>query len=206
MVERENVKPFFHPVITLIIAAVPLAVNGQSRDSLAMQEDRLLAETGLFIRNALRDGMIVVSEADSLQRIAQYSAGDGVRMTVLRGIIQDLDRLYDASMKIVNTYYEENMTCCKISGILPSILEIPEEYLSPQERRARIEQDARRMVMASMSSTFEAERPSPLIEYIIKYSTVFFHNDYGLAGKAIPQRGGLYYIYIPPGRPDPDTP
>ena len=57
-----------------------------------------------------------------------------------------------------------------------------------------------------MARTFKAEKPSTLVEYIIKFSTVFFHNDYGLAGKAIPQMGGLYYIYVPPGRPDSDTP
>jgi len=97
------VKPFFHTAIALIIATVPLAVNGQGRDSLAMQEDRLREETDLFIRNALRDGILSGSEADSLQRLTQYSAGDGVTLTVLSGIIHDIDSLYDASMKNVNT-------------------------------------------------------------------------------------------------------
>ena len=169
-------KPFFLIALTLIFTVVPSTVNGQSRDSLAMLENRLRAETGLLIQNALRDGVISSSEADSLQRIAQYSAGDGVSLTVLRGIIQDLDSLYDASMKSVNTYFEESMTYYRVSSILPSILEIPEEFLSPEERRARTEQEARRRVMTSMANTFEAEKPSTLVEYIIKFSNVFFHN------------------------------
>ena len=193
-------------MIVLILATAPSTVNGQSRDSLATMEDRLREETDLFIRNALRDGIISSPDADSLQRITQYSAGDGVSLTVLRGIIQDLDSLYDASMKDVNTYYEESMTFYRVSGMLPSILEIPEELLSPRERRARIEQDATRTVMTSMANTFGAEKPSRLVEYIIKFSNVFFHNDYGLAGKAIPQRGGLYYIYVPPMPPQPSVP
>lgn len=192
--------------MVLILVAAPLALNGQSRDSLAMLEDRLREETDLFIRNAQRDGILSGPEADSLLQISQYSAGDGVSLAVLRGIIQDLDSLYDASMKAVDTYYEESLTYYRVSGMLPSILEIPEEYMSPRERRARIEQDATRRVITSMSNTFEAEKPSTLVEYIIKFSNVFFHNDYGLAGKAIPQRGGLYYIYVPPGRPDPNYP
>lgn len=199
-------KPFFHTAIALIIATVPLAVNGQGRDSLAMQEDRLREETDLFIRNALRDGILSGSEADSQQRLTQYSAGDGVTLTVLSGIIHDIDSLYDASMKNVNTYYERDLAYYRVSGMLPSILEIPEEYMSPRDRRARLDWEAERRVKTSMARTFESERPSTLVEYIIKYSTVFFHNDYGLAGKAIPQQGGLYYIYVPPGRPDPDYP
>ena len=193
-------------MMVLILVAAPLAVNGQSRDSVAMLEDRLREETDLFIRNALRDGILSCSEADSLKRIAQLQAGDGVSLNVLNGIIHNLDSLYDASMKSVNTYYEESMAYYQVSGMLPSILAIPEDNLSPMERRARIEQDATRRIITWMSNTFEAEKPSSLVEYIIKFSNVFFHNDYGLAGKAIPQRGGLYYIYIPPMPPTPSTP
>ena len=88
--------------------------------------------------------------------------------------------------------------------LIPTILDIPMEYMSPEQRRAKIERDAALRVSASMAKTFEAEKPPLLIQYIIKYSNYLFHNDYGLAGKAIPQRGGLYYIYIPaqPYRPD----
>ena len=206
MVDCGDVKPFLHTIVVLLIAALPLVVNGQSRDSLTMQEDRLRIETDLFIRNALRDGIVSGSEADSLYRISHFIAGDGVSLTVLRGIIQDIDSLYDASMKSANSYFEESMAYYRTSGILPSLLEIPEEYLSPRERRARLEQEAEQRVKASMAQTFEAERPSTFVQYIIKYSEVFFHNDYGLAGKAIPQRGGLYYIYIPPMPPTPSTP
>ena len=167
-----------------------------------MREDMLREETCLFIRNALRDGILSGSEADSLQRLAQHSAGDGVSLTVLRGIIHDLDSLYDASMKSVNTYYDNSVAHYRVSGMLPSILEIP----SPEERRTKTEQEARRRVMTSMANTFEDEKPSTLAEHIIKFSNVFFHNDYSLTCKAIPQQGRLYYIYIPAGRPDPDHP
>ena len=132
-----------------------------------MQEDRLREETDLFIRNALRDGILSGSEADSLQRLTQYSAGDGVTLTVLSGIIHDIDSLYDASMKNVNTYYERDLAYYRVSGMLPSILEIPEEYMSPRDRRARLDWEAERRVKTSMARTFESERPSTLVEYII---------------------------------------
>jgi hypothetical protein len=98
----------------------------------------------------------------------------------------------------------ESVIRYRVSRLIPSILDIPMEYLSPEQRRAKIERDAALRVSASMAMTFEAEKPPLLIQYIIKYSNYLFHNDYGLAGKAIPQRGGLYYIYIPaqPYRPD----
>ena len=173
-------------------------------DSLKTRDERLMAETNLFIDNALRDGIIDWHAADSLHVLTGLAAEDRVNIGVLKGIMDDLDSLYDASIRTVNEYADQSMVFYK--GMLPSILSVPDDYLSPEERRHKEEMEAARRVKESMASTFKAEEMSPFLKWVSRIGKVAFRNDYGLSGKAIPQKGGLYYIYIPAGQPQPSSP
>ena len=173
----------------------------QEKFSMTYDKDSLLlSETTRRINNALRDRIIMPHSADSL-RLEILSVDALYLHHLLQGVIDDLDSLYNATIELENKYAEREMLLYR--GILPSILVIPDDYISPEERRWQAEEEASKRVNETISILLK-NHPRPFFKRFFSSSSPNYSGkEYGLQGRAIPQRGGLYYIYIPAA---PNTP
>lgn len=158
------------------------------------EDSLLLSETTRFINNALRDRIINPHSADSLRLVIISEDAHSLPL-LLQGVIDDLDSLYEATLELENKYAERQMFLYR--EMLPSILVIPDDYISPEERRRQAEEDAAKRVNETVSILLK-NHPRPFFMRLFSSSSPSYSGkEYGLQGRAIPQRGGLYYIYIP---------
>ena len=73
---------------------------GQDADSLKRREALLTDEAERYVAMALRDGLIGEWDADSLRQKCRIQAGDGVRIVVLREVMDTIDDLYDSAFSL----------------------------------------------------------------------------------------------------------
>ena len=92
-------------------------------------------------------------------------------------------------------------------SMLPEVLDEPEGYISPQERRRASEMAAVANVAIDVEEMMKHVKPLPMKPWLRVTLRLLFgigvnqrpeRWDY----KPVPQMGGLYYIIMPGGQPD----
>ena len=127
----------FSILATLLLAFTTL--TAQTADSLSRKEALLRKEALTLADKALNDKVVTKPQYDSLLTMITALSGPEVdiRIDGLRAIIDKIDSDYDASMRLANSYVSEVLTFG--DSPLPAVLDIPDEYVSPEERRRVIE-------------------------------------------------------------------
>ena len=202
--DKRFVKSMKRPLKLIVLAAcwqVAMAfcpVFGQETDSLKRREALLADEAERYVAMALRDGVIGERDADSLRQRCRIQTGDGIRIVALREIMETIDDLYDSAFSLQNEravafWLEKSMR----SRMLPRILVVPAEMLSPRERRQMHEVAAIRRVNDDIAKVVALPELTPLDDFFRHVARYFFNHHPENYGKEIPMNGGIYTIRVP---------
>ena len=202
--DRGFVKSMKHPLKLIVLAAccqVVMAgcpVFGQETDSLKRREALLADEAERYVAMALREGLIGERDADSLRHQCRIQSGDGIRIVALREVMETIDDLYDSVSFLqkepaVAFWLEKTMH----SRMLPRILVVPAEMLSPRERRQMQEVAAIRRVNDDIAKAVALPELSPMDDFFRHVARYFFNHHPENYGKEIPMNGGIYTIRVP---------
>ncbi|MBQ6298954.1 MAG: hypothetical protein IJK79_01040 [Bacteroidales bacterium] len=171
---------------------------GQDADSLKRREALLTDEAERYVAMALRDGLIGEWDADSLRQKCRIQAGDGVRIVALREVMDTIDDLYDSAFSLQKEpAVARRLDKSMFSRMLPGILMVPEEMLSPRERRQIQEVGTIRRVNDDNAKAVALPDLSPLDEFFLHIARYFFNHHPEDYGKVIPMNGGIYTIRVP---------
>ena len=175
--------------ICLILAPLGLLLfqvssPAQSTDSLILRERLLMQENDLYIRMALRDEVISASQADSLRKVTSGVAEKPLRLgiDILFQVRDFIDNGYEEQMRIVNEPALEEYFYSP-STMLPSKLEIPADYISPEQREAARQQLAMEQMAESMAEDFEREKLPAWQVWWQKHIPFFFGNKAWFKGQ-----------------------
>ena len=130
-------------------------------DSLAQRRSLLADENNRYIRMALSDGIISDRQADSLRRITSSSverpAGLGIDLLMQVREYLDLEYEREISRAMANEYaLVQHFYSAK--SMLPSVLKIPDDYVSPEERESIRQETAMKQLAESIARDFEREK------------------------------------------------
>ena len=173
-------------------------VFGQDADSLKRREALLTDEAERYVAMALRDGLIGERDADSLRQKCRIQADDGVRIVALRKVMETIDDLYDSAFSLQKEpAVARRLDKSMFSRMLPGILMVPEEMLSPREQRQIQEVGTIRRVNDDIAKAVALPDLSPLDEFFLHIARYFFNHHPEDYGKVIPMNGGIYTIRVP---------
>lgn len=157
----------------------------QSTDSLMLRERLLLRENDRYIRMAQLDGVLSATQADSLRKISSGIAEKPLQVGIdlLMQIRDYIDSGYDEMMRIVDEplveeyYYSANR-------MLPSVLKIPDDFVSPEEREAEHQRIAMEQMAESMARDFEKEKIPEWQIWLHRFFPIFFGDPSRLKGES----------------------
>lgn len=172
----------------------------QTTDSLKTRAQMLVHENDRYIRRALQDGVISAAQSDSLGRVNAGASEKPLQvMTDIMSQLRDfLDARYEQLMKIVNDpILEEHYYSAK--SMLPSILGVPKDYISPEEREYERQKLAMEQLAESLANDFEREKLPKWQIWWHKHIPLFFGNQAWFNGKATYING--QEVSVPERRP-----
>lgn len=154
------------------------------KDSLKTRERLLRQENFRYIQMAQRDNVISSIQADSLRNITANASESGINnaIDILFKVREFIDVNYGKMMKAVN-YPILNDHYRYASSMLPSRLEIPADYVSPDEREERNQILAMEQMAASIAADFEDEKLPAWQLWWRKHLRMFFGNMAWFKGK-----------------------
>ncbi len=165
-------------IVIVLFLSAPCALSGQGLDSMDIVQRT--KETNMYIDNAVRDGIIDRSVADSLHMYIMDNDGFRHGLMGLDKITSRLDRMYET-------------------------LPLTDEYVDPEERRRAVERMALDRLSVSVSNNLKPQELPPAVKFITLLASVIFRNDRGYYGDEKRVMGGLFYIKMPGGAPPPES-
>ncbi len=164
----------------------------------------LLDDIKSYMARALKDRVITKGKSDSILAVIQDSlpAAQDLRISVLMDIRDEIDHLYDEYVTRLDqmTSYDFNYIS---SSMLPSVLHEPEGIRDPLKERREREYAAATRIEKDMARQFESEKLN-IPKWVIGPLRLLFNAGMDTSGKSIAVHQGLYYINIPPGKPQPE--
>lgn len=181
----------------LVLGCVRLA----AQDSLALRRQLLLQENERYIKIAQADHILTARQADSLREISSGAAEKPARigMDILQQIRDYIDAEYEKQMRVINESVMDQPYVSRRS-LLPSVLSIPEDFVSPEEREYENRKKAMASLAESVARHFEGEELPAWQKWMQKHFPIFFGDRAFFKGKTFLLNGQS--IPVPPGRPD----
>jgi len=170
------------------------------------QENALREDIKAYTEKAVKDKVMSAAEANSIRLFIKDSLPEAqeLRISVLQQIRDDIDKLYDSF-----TFKSDDMESYEYSRIastmVPKTLREPEGFADPYAKRHQAEINAA-VKVKELAAMHLANEKSPVPRWAIWPLRFLFNKGMDTSGKTISVHGGLYYIPVPPGRPEVNQP
>lgn len=182
---------------------LPVGMSAQERS----REQELLNDIDRLGERAVRDKVISKEEHMEMVSFVRDSLPEGtdLKIRALEQIRNELDEQYAEMVRNSQKMFDEAALIGE--SMLPEVLDEPEGYISPQERRKASEMAAVANVAIDVEEMMKHVKPLPMKPWLRVTLRLLFgigvnqrpeRWDY----KPVPQMGGLYYIIMPGGQPD----
>lgn len=187
----------------MMLFMLPVGMSAQERS----REQELLNDIDRLGERAVRDKVISKKEHMEMVSFVRDSLpeGTGLKIRALEQIRNELDEQYAEMVRNSQKMFDEAAFIGE--SMLPEVLDEPEGYISPQERRRASEMAAVANVAIDVEEMMKHIKPLPMKPWLRVTLRLLFgigvnqrpeRWDY----KPVPQMGGLYYIIMPGGQPD----
>ena len=187
----------------MMLFMLPVGMSAQERS----REQELLNDIDRLGERAVRDKVISKEEHMEMVSFVRDSLPEGtdLKIRALEQIRNELDEQYAEMVRNSQKMFDEAAFIGE--SMLPEVLDEPEGYISPQERRRASEMAAVANVAIDVEEMMKHVKPLPMKPWLRVTLRLLFgigvnqrpeRWDY----KPVPQMGGLYYIIMPGGQPD----
>lgn len=187
----------------MMLFMLPVGMSAQERS----REQELLNDIDRLGERAVRDKVISKEEHMEMVSFIRDSLPEGtdLKIRALEQIRNELDEQYAEMVRNSQKMFDEAAFIGE--SMLPEMLDEPEGYISPQERRRASEMAAVANVAIDVEEMMKHVKPLPMKPWLRVTLRLLFgigvnqrpeRWDY----KPVPQMGGLYYIIMPGGQPD----
>lgn len=187
----------------MMLFMLPVGMSAQERS----REQELLNDIDRLGERAVRDKVISKEEHMEMVSFVRDSLPEGtdLKIRALEQIRNELDEQYAEMVRNSQNMFDEAGFIGE--SMLPEVLDEPEGYISPQERRRASEMAAVANVAIDVEEMMKHVKPLPMKPWLRVTLRLLFgigvnqrpeRWDY----KPVPQMGGLYYIIMPGGQPD----
>lgn len=187
----------------MMLFMLPVGMSAQERS----REQELLNDIDRLGERAVRDKVISKKEHMEMVSFVRDSLPEGtdLKIRALEQIRNELDEQYAEMVRNSQKMFDEATFIGE--SMLPEVLDEPEGYISPQERRRASEMAAVANVAIDVEEMMKHVKPLPMKPWLRVTLRLLFgigvnqrpeRWDY----KPVPQMGGLYYIIMPGGQPD----
>lgn len=187
----------------MMLFMLPVGMSAQERS----REQELLNDIDRLGERAVRDKVISKEEHMEMVSFVRDSLPEGtdLKIRALEQIRNELDEQYAEMVRNSQKMFDEAAFIGE--SMLPEVLNEPEGYISPQERRRASEMAAVANVAIDVEEMMKHVKPLPMKPWLRVTLRLLFgigvnqrpeRWDY----KPVPQMGGLYYIIMPGGQPD----
>lgn len=187
----------------MMLFMLPVGMSAQERS----REQELLNDIDRLGERAVRDKVISKEEHMEMVSFVRDSLPEGtdLKIRALEQIRNELDEQYAEMVRNSLKMFDEAAFIGE--SMLPEVLDEPEGYISPQERRRASEMAAVANVAIDVEEMMKHVKPLPMKPWLRVTLRLLFgigvnqrpeRWDY----KPVPQMGGLYYIIMPGGQPD----
>jgi len=151
-----RVELFFSLLSAFIYGSAAMAQNA---DSLIRDIGLLIQENNRYIKMAQDDELITASQAETMREIVNDAVEKPhqIGLDILFQIRDSIDCKYDDQMRVINATPLE-MHYLNSNSLLPSKLEIPADYISPEEREEARRELAMKQMAESIARDFEKEK------------------------------------------------
>ena len=187
--------------ITVLISSTDISAQESDREQVLADDIYRLGQ------RALRDRIISKEEHAQMLCFVRDSLPEGTDLKVraLEQIRDELDEKYAEQVRQAQKLLDEMGYLGR--QMLPDRLDIPEDYVSPEEERLAMEQAAIAGVGINMKELLKYVKPLPMKPWLMTTLRLLFGRgvsqrpqrwDYTI----VSQMGGVYDIIMPGGRPD----
>lgn len=171
------------------------------------RETVLLEDISRLSERAVRDNVISEDERENISIFVRDSlpGGKELKLRALKQIRDELDEQYAEMVRNSQQMFDDFGYIG--SRMLPGLLEIPDDYVSPEER-----QKAQMMLAKANGGIDKKElmkyvKPLPMKPWLMYTLRFLFGAGVNMRPErwdytVVPQMGGLYHIIMPGGRPD----
>lgn len=185
----------------MMLFMLPVGMSAQERS----REQELLNDIDRLGERAVRDKVISKKEHMEMVSFVRDSLPEGtdLKIRALEQIRNELDEQYAEMVRNSQKMFDEAAFIGE--SMLPEVLDEPEGYISPQERRRASEMAAVANVAIDVEEMMKHIKPLPMKPWLRVTLRLLFgigvnqrpeRWDY----KPVPQMGGLYYIIMPGGQ------
>ena len=187
--------------ITILISSTDISAQESDREQMLTDDIYCLGQ------RALRDRIISEEEHTQMLCFVRDSLPEGTDLKVraLEQIRDELDEKYAEQVRQAQKLLDEMGYLGR--QMLPDRLDIPEDYVSPEEERLAMEQAAIAGVGINMKELLKYVKPLPMKPWLMTTLRLLFGRGVSQRPQrwdytVVPQMGGVYDIIMPGGRPD----
>lgn len=187
--------------ITVLISSTDISAQESDR------EQELADDIYRLGQRALRDRIISEEEHTQMLCFVKDSLPEGTDLKVraLEQIRDELDEKYAEQVRRAQKLLDEMGYLGR--QMLPDRLDIPEDYVSPEEERLAMEQAAVTGVGINMKELLKYVKPLPMKPWLMATLRLLFGRGVSQRPQrwdytVVSQMGGVYDIIMPGGRPD----
>jgi hypothetical protein len=187
--------------ITILISSTDISAQESDREQVLADDIYRLGQ------RALRDRIISKEEHAQMLCFVRDSLPEGTDLKVraLEQIRDELDEKYAEQVRQAQKLLDEMGYLGR--QMLPDRLDIPEDYVSPEEERLAMEQAAIAGVGINMKELLKYVKPLPMKPWLMTTLRMLFGRGVSQRPQrwdytVVSQMGGVYDIIMPGGRPD----
>ena len=187
--------------ITVLISSTDISAQESDREQVLADDIYRLGQ------RALRDRIISKEEHAQMLCFVRDSLPEGTDLKVraLEQIRDELDEKYAEQVRQAQKLLDEMGYLGR--QMLPDRLDIPEDYVSPEEERLAMEQAAIAGVGINMKELLKYVKPLPMKPWLMTTLRLLFGRGVSQRPQrwdytVVPQMGGVFDIIMPGGRPD----
>ena len=187
--------------ITVLISSTDISAQESDREQVLADDIYRLGQ------RALRDRIISDEEHAQMLCFVRDSLPEGTDLKVraLEQIRDELDEKYAEQVRQAQKLLDEMGYLSR--QMLPDRLDIPEDYVSPEEERLAMEQAAIAGVGINMKELLKYVKPLPMKPWLMTTLRLLFGRGVSQRPQRwdqirVPQMGGVYDIIMPGGIPD----
>ena len=187
--------------ITILISSTDISAQESDREQMLTDDIYCLGQ------RALRDRIISEEEHTQMLCFVRDSLPEGTDLKVraLEQIRDELDEKYAEQVRQAQKLLDEMGYLGR--QMLPDRLDIPEDYVSPEEERLAMEQAAIAGVGINMKELLKYVKPLPMKPWLMTTLRLLFGRGVSQRPQrwdytVVSQMGGVYDIIMPGGRPD----
>ena len=187
--------------ITILISSTDISAQESDREQVLADDINRLGQ------RALRDRIISEEEHTRMPCFVRDSLPEGTdrKVRALEQIRDELDEKYAEQVRQAQKLLDEMGYLSR--QMLPDRLDIPEDYVSPEEERLAMEQAAIAGVGINMKELLKYVKPLPMKPWLMTTLRLLFGRGVSQRPQrwdytVVPQMGGVYDIIMPGGRPD----